>query len=201
MKTQLWIAAGIVLVGSALLGGEYFLVNWYPLHKQRVAEETLKLLPYRNENLGIEMQIASGIYGKIESLPDGVRIYRPRFWSVGPSLTITSQLNPGKEFEFSPQVLAKWQSRGALEDIPRYNFSHEKINHRDAALIWQLKDHSMLVTAHIISPERIVEANCSTGLDDQDLYLRACEETLRSIKVAGPEPPAAPPPVYNMPRK
>jgi hypothetical protein len=50
----------------------------------------------------------------------------------------------------------------------------------------------MLLTVRIISPDRIVEADCTPGRADEDLYMQACNESLRTIKVAGPE---SPPPV------
>jgi hypothetical protein len=189
MKTQLWVALLIVLGGGGALGGEYFLVKWYPRHRQRVAEEVLTLSPYRNDNLGVEMQVAAGIYGRVESFPGGVKIYRPKFWSIGPSLTITSQPNPDNAAEFSPQILAKWESQGAIEEIPRYHFEHTKINNRDAVLISQFKNRSMLLTVHVISPERVVEADCTPGLADEDLYLQACQRSVETMKVAGPESP------------
>ncbi len=188
MRTQLLVALAIVVLGGAGLGGEYFLVKWYPHHRQRVADETLKLLPYRNDGLGIEMHVAAGICGKIQDFPGGVKIFRPAFWSIGPSLTITAQPNPDHAAEFSPQILAKWQTQGVTEEIPRYRFEHTKINNRDAVLIWQYKDRSMLVTAHVISPERIVEADCTPGMADEDLFMEACRESLQTLKVAGPEP-------------
>jgi hypothetical protein len=43
------------------------------------------------------MQVAAGINEKVESFSGGVRIFSPRFWSTGPSLTITKQPNPGSE--------------------------------------------------------------------------------------------------------
>lgn len=194
MRTQLLVGLAIVVLGGAALGGEYFLVKWYPRHRQRVADETLKLLRYRNDGLGIELQVAAGIYGKIQSFPGGVKIFRPAFWSLGPSLTITAQPNPDSAAEFSPQILAKWETQGVTEEIPRYHFEHTKINNRDAALIWQYKDRSMLLTAHVISPDRIVEADCTPGMADEDLFMEACGESLRTLKVAGPEtpPPATP---------
>jgi hypothetical protein len=194
MRTQLWVALLIVLGGGGALGGEFFLVKWYPRHQQRVAEEVLTLLPYRNDDLGVEMQVAAGIYGKIESFPGGVKIYRPKFWSVGPSLTITSQPNPDNAAEFSPQILAKWESQGAIEEIPRYHFERTKVNNRDAVLISQFKGRAMLLTAHVISPERVVEADCTPGLADEDLYLQACQHSVETMKVAGPAPPMAQPP-------
>jgi len=189
MRTQLWVALLIVLGGGGALGGEFFLVKWYPRHQQRVAEEVLTLLPYRNDDLGVEMQVAAGIYGRIESFPGGVKIYRPKFWSLGPSLTITSQPNPDNAAEFSPQILAKWESQGAIEEIPRYHFERTKINNRDAVLISQFRDRTMLLTAHVISPDRVVEADCTPGLADEDLYMQACQRSVQTMRVAGPEPP------------
>jgi hypothetical protein len=130
----------------------------------------------------------------VVDFPGGVRITRSEFWSIGPSLTITSQANPGQDFEFSPQVLAKWQTEGVTEDIPSYRFEHTKINNRDTVLIWQYKDRLQYVTARVISPQRIVEANCTPGRSDEDLFMQACEESLHAIKVAGPEPEEKPVP-------
>jgi hypothetical protein len=183
-------ALGVLLAALVILGGEYFLVKWYPKHQQHVADETLKKLPYRNDALGFEMEIAAGLYGRVESFPGGVKITRPKFWSLSPTLTITSQPNPDQAAEFSPQVLAKWQTDGTYQGIARYDFEHLKINNRDAVMIWHYKDRLMYVTARVISPDRIIEADCTPGREDEDLYLRACEESLRTLKVAGPEPPA-----------
>lgn len=186
---QLTVGLGILLIGGILVGGEYFLVKWYPGHKQRVADEVLALKPYQNQQMGVDMQIAAGIYGKVEPFPGGVKISRSKFMSVGPSLTLTTQPNPDKTFEFTPEILAKWQVRGTYEEIPRYTFEHTKIQNRDAVLIWLQKDRMMHLYAHIISPERIVEADCTPGKADEALYLQACQESLSTIKVAGPEPP------------
>jgi hypothetical protein len=188
MRTQLWLLLVIVLGGAGALGAEYLLVKWYPRHQQRVADEVLTLLPYRNDSLGVQMQVAAGIYGKVEGFPGGVKIYRPKFWSVGPSLTITSQPNPDNAAEFSPQILAKWESQGAIEEIPRYHFERTKINNRDAVLISQSRDRTMLLTTHVISPERVVEADCTPGLADEDLYMQACQRSVETMRVAGPEP-------------
>ena len=189
---QLILAVSILIVGGGLVGGEYLLVKWYPGHHQRVSEETLKQRPYHNDALGIDIQIANGLFGNIETFPGGVKISRPKFWSIGPSLTITSQPNPDQTWEFSPEVLAKWESRGAVEDLPLYHLEHAKINNRDAMLIRQLKGRTMHLTARIICRERIIEADCSCGGEDEILYMEACDETLRTIKAAGAEPPPAP---------
>lgn len=193
IPAQLIVALGILLIGGALVGGEFFLVRWYPGHKQRVADETLAPVPYHNESLGVDVQVAAGIYGKVESFPGGVKISRGKFMSVGPSLTITAQPNPDKGFDFTPELLAKWQTRGVYEEIPRYTFEHTEIGKRDAVLIWQQKDRLMWLSAHIMSPDRILEADCTPGKADEALYLQACEESLRAIKLAGPEPPEANP--------
>jgi hypothetical protein len=189
---QLILAVSIVIIGGGLVGGEYLLVKWYPGHQQRVSEETLKLLPYHSDALGIDIQIANGLYGKVETFPGGVKIRRPKFWHIGPSLTITSQPNPDQTWEFSPEVLAKWESMGAVEDLPLYHLEHAKINNRDAMLIRQLKGRTMHLTARIICRERIIEADCSCGGEDEVLYMEACDDTLRTMKVAGAAPPPAP---------
>ena len=189
---QLIIGLVIVLGGAAFLGIEYSLMKWYPRHQQQVVEDTLKQLPYRSAPLGIEMKVAAGLYGTVEDFPGGVRIQRPAFWSVGPSLTITSQPNPDQTAEFSPEVLAKWQTQGTLEEIPRYQFDRLRINGRDAVLIWQFKNRSMLLTLRAISPERIIEANCTPGAADEMLFMRACEDSLRSLKILGAQSPTTP---------
>ena len=196
---QLIVGVAILIIGAALLGGEYLLVKWYPSHQQHVADVTLKPLPYKNDGLGIEMQVAAGIYGKVESFPGGIRIYRSALLGNGPSVTLTSQPNPDGATEFSPQIMAEWEAKGANEGIPRYEFQRAEINGRDAALIWQLQGRSMLMTAHIISPDRIIQADCTPGDEDENLYLRACDETLRSIKLAGPpSPPPGPPQLQDV---
>jgi len=193
VPVQLIVAVAILLVGSAFLAAEYSLVKWYPHYQQRVTERTLRPVPVRDASLGVEVQVAAGIYGRVSSFPGGLRISHPKLWSVPPTLTITSQPNLDHSSEFSPQVLAKWETQGVYEQIPRYRFEHAKINNRDAVLIWQLKDRTMALTARVITPERIIVAECSTGREDESLFLQACESSLRTIKIAGPEPPPAPP--------
>jgi hypothetical protein len=41
----------------------------------------------------------------------------------------------------------------------------------------------------VISPDRVVEADCTPGLADEDLYLQACQRSVATMRVAGPEPP------------
>ena len=190
---QLIVAVGVVVIGGGFLAAEYFLVKWYPRYQQQVNEQTLKLLPYRNDALGIQMQVAAGIYGRVESFPGGVRIFRPRLLGDGPSLTVTSQPNPDRAPAFSPQVLAVWQTDGVQKGIPRYSFEHTAILNRDAVLIWQSQNRSLALTARVISPERIVQVDCSPGGENEALFIQACESSARTLKVAGPEPAAKPP--------
>ncbi len=189
---QLILALVILFVGGVVLAGEYLGVKWYPGHQQRAAEEILKPLPYSNEALGIEIQVAAGIYEKVQSFPGGVKILRPKFWSVGPSLTITSQPNPDHTAEFSPQILAKWETQGVYAELPRFHFEHTKIMGRDAVLIRQYKSRSMLLTARVISSERIIEADCTPGQADEELLMQACDSSLRTLRIAGPEPSVTP---------
>lgn len=193
-RVQVLVALGIVLIGGAIVGGEYLLVKWYPRHRQAVSERTLELLPYQSAGLGVEMKVAAGLYGKAEDFVGGVKITRPLLVSADPSLTITTQPNLEHTFEFSPEILAKWQTLGTYQGLLQYNFEHTKIMDRDAVLIWQSKNRAMNLTARIITPERIIEAECTPGGADEQLFLQACEATLRTIKVSGPEPPAAPAP-------
>jgi hypothetical protein len=195
---QLIVGLGIILIGGGVLAGEYFLVKWLPHHQQHVREETLRRTPYKNEKLGIEIEVAAGFLGRVEEFAGGVRMTRPKFWSIAPSLTITSQPNPEGTFEFDPKVLAKWQTEGTYAELPRFHFSRTKINNRDAVLIWQYKDRAMLLTARVISPARLVEIYCTPGREDEDLYMQACEETVHTLKVAGPEPPPPQEPVLEL---
>ena len=198
IPTQLYVGFGILVIGGGVLAGEYLVVQFYPAYRNKVHEETLKPLPYRNDKLGIEMKVAAGLYGKVEDFAGGVRIKRSKFWSLEPTLTITSRPNPDGTFEFSPYDLAKWQTQGTYEELPGYRYSRTRINNRDAVLIWQYKDRALLVTARLISPERIVEVNCTPGRSDEELYLQACEDSIHTIKVAGPEPPPPEQPVLEL---
>ena len=207
---QVKFALGIILIGGTALAAEYILVKWYPYYRGYKANKVLQALPYQNATLGIDMQVAAGIYGKVDDFPGGVRIYRSHLFSRGPALIITSQSNPNNAEEFSPQLLAKWQTAGTYQEIPDYRFDHTKIQGRDAVTIWQSTEHAKvlpaisfdvssaenpeLVTAHIISPDHIVEVNCRPGSSDPALFLRACEESIRSIKVSGPPPQEKPEP-------
>jgi len=195
---QLVVGLAILLIGGGIIGGEYYLVKWLPKYREHVRQNTLKPVPYRNDKLGIEIRISSGFIGRIEEFPGGVRITRPRFMSIGPSITITSQPNPEGTFEFDPKALARWQTDDVYQQLSRYRFLRTKINNRDAVFISQYRDRAMVFTARVISSERIIEINCSPGKEDETLYLQACEETARTLRVAGPEPPAPPPPVVEL---
>jgi hypothetical protein len=210
LSMQMKFALGILLIGGGALAAEYVLVKWYPYYQGYKANKVLVALPYQNATLGIDMQVAEGIYGKVDDFPGGVRIYRSHLFSSGPALIITSQPNPNNAEEFSPELLAKWQTAGTYQEIPDYRFDHTKIQGRDAVMIWQAAEHAKvlpaisfdvsstdnptLVTAHIISPDHIVQANCRPGSSDPQLFLRACEESIKSIKVSGPPPKEKPEP-------
>ena len=193
IPTQLIVGLGILLIGGGIVGGEYFLVKWYPSHKAAVIKETLRPISYKNDDLGIEMQVAAGINEKVEPFAGGVRISSPGFLSTGPSITITSQPNLDQSGEFTPQELAIWETDGVQHHLWRYHYEQTRINDRDAVLIWQYKNGAMLLTARIISPDHIVEANCTPGRADEDLYMQACEDSVKTIKVAGPPSPQPPP--------
>jgi hypothetical protein len=90
--------------------------------------------------------------------------------------------------------LAIWETDGVQHNLPRYHYEEAHINDRDAVLIWQYKNRAMLLTTRVISPDRIVEANCTPGSADEDLYMQACDESVRTMKVAGPPSPQAPTP-------
>jgi hypothetical protein len=210
LSMQAKFALGIILIGGSALLAEYILVKWYPYYQGYKANKALQLLPYQNKTLGIDMQVAAGIYGKVDDFPGGVRIYRSHLFSSGPTLIITSQSNPTNADEFSPQLLAQWETAGTYQNIPDYRFDHLKIQGRDAAMIWQSAEHAKvlpaisfdvsstdnptLLTAHIISSDHIVQANCRPGSGDPALFLRACEESIKSIQVSGPPPKEKPEP-------
>ena len=187
------VGLGILLIGGGIVGGEYLFVKWYPKHKEAVKSVTLAPISYKNDDLGFELQVAAGIDEKAEAFSGGVQIFSPRFMTAGPFLTITSQPNPDKTGEFTPQELAIWETDGVQHNLWRYDFQHTRINDRDAVLIWQYKNHAMQLTARVISPDHIVEAICTPGSADEVLYLQACEESERTLKVAGPPSPQTAP--------
>ncbi len=167
------------------MGLEYFLVKMYPAYQQKKITRFSQLLPYANEDMGIEMKIAEGIFGDVEKFAGGVRVRRKSFWSVGPSISITSRPNPDGSNEFAPTLLAQWQTRGIYEKIPQYRFWHTEIHGRDAVLIRLYEGRSIHLRGKIISPERIVELDCTPGQEDEELFLKLCEETIRSVTIPG----------------
>jgi len=203
---QLYVGLGILLIGGVFLGVEWFLVKWTPLHRQRVVAAALEQRHYHNESLGVDMDVAAGIFVKEESFPGGAKIFRPRFWGEGPSITLTSEPNVDHATEFSPEILAKWETDGVLGNIPNYHYDHTQILNRDSVLLQRPRGRSVILTAHVISPEKVIVAECSTGDTDQVLLLEACDESLRTLKIAGPEPAAKPgledvtPPTFTPPR-
>ncbi len=199
ISPQLAFGLGVLIVGGAWLSFEYVLAKWYPRYNLARQEAAMNLLPYQNGRLGIQMEVAACIYGKVQDFPGGVKIYRSGLMSAGPTLTITSEANPGQSDQFSPQLLARWETRGDYRDIPEYRFDPSPIEGRNAAMIWQGQGPGMLITAHIISPAYIVRADCSTGGSNVSLYAQACEASLRTLLVAGPPTrPKTPPGVLKL---
>lgn len=207
LSMQAKVALGIILIGGAAILTEYVVVKWYPYYEGYKANKALKLLPYQNRNLGVDMKVAVAIYGKVDDFPGGVKIYRSPLFSKGPQLIITSQPNPSHSDTFSPQLLAKWETAGTYQNIPGYRFDHLKIEGRDAALIWRSSKRPQvlpaisfssdvgspeLLTAHIISPDYIIEADCKPGSSHKELLMRACEESIKTINVSGPKPKEKP---------
>jgi hypothetical protein len=190
-STQLVVALAIVIVGGGALGAEVLLVKWYPMHHEAVTDALQKMLPYQNPQLGLEMQVAAGIYGKVQDRPNGVRIYRPQVFGPVPELTIVSQPNPDGATEFPADLLAQWETYGATHSILGYVYQQTQINGRNAAVIRQPRNHMVVITAHLISAQRILQVDCVPGADDQDIYVPACDATVFSIKL---DPSATPPP-------
>ena len=191
ISTQTILTLVILLGGGLFLGGEYLIVTLYPTYKQEEIARLSELEPYENEDLHIKMGISRALYGEVEPIAGGLRIRRPRFWGVGPSITISSRPNPERNSKFLPTLLAKWQTRGIYEQIPRYRFWHTNIHARDAVLIRLFRGRSMHLTGRIISSERLVEVDCTPGQEDETLYLQFCEDTIRSVKIIDSESIAA----------
>ena len=188
MKTQTILLLIILGAGGSVLGGEYLWVKEYPRYHDRVVEKTLNPLPYHSEAMGIDMQVAAGLYGGVQDFPGGIRIFRPKLLGGGPTLTVTAKPNPDHTPEFSPQALAQWETQGVSHNILSYQFDHTKINDRDAVLTWQYDNEHrwLVVTARVITPDRVIRGVCTTGGEDIQLYRQACESSLRSLKIADP---------------
>ncbi|MGH9469310.1 MAG: hypothetical protein ACRD1N_03075 [Terriglobia bacterium] len=188
MSYQKWLVCILVVAGAIALGCEYLLVRWYPGHETRVRASVLRELPYQNGGLGVQMKVAAGIYGKVQDSLGSVKIYRRALLGGGPSITLTSLPNTTGSAQLSPQYLATLETAGVRNQLTGYQFEHLTLNARDAVMIWQYQpgSRSMRVTARIMAPDRVLEAVCSTGSGNQGLYTRACDESLRSIALAGP---------------
>ncbi|MGH9446324.1 MAG: hypothetical protein ACRD3O_11445 [Terriglobia bacterium] len=188
MTGQRKVTIIIAIAGAIILGVEYLGIRWLPGHRERSVEAVLEQLPYQNNGLGIKMQIAAGIYGKVENQPTGVTIYRSKLFGAGPSITVTSQPNTTSSSQFSPQLIAQLETAGVRDKITGYQFEHLTLDQRDAVLISQYntRKRSLDFTARVMAPDRIVQAVCTTGSANPDLYSQACDESLRSIQVAGP---------------
>ena len=68
---------GILLIGGGIVGGEYILVKWYPAAQRSREKGNVGAHSYKNDGLGIEMQVAAGINGKTECFIRG----RPDFFT------------------------------------------------------------------------------------------------------------------------
>jgi hypothetical protein len=197
---QFIFALVILLGGGAVVGGEYLLVKRYPEYRQRKIDEALELRPYKNDTLGVEMGVAAGLHNKVEDFAGGVRFSGWKFWGTNPTLSLAARPNPEGTHNFDPNTLAKWQTAGTYQEIPRYRFQRTEVNGREAVIIWQWKGRAMHMTARVISPEKIVEVECTPGSADETLYMEACERSVASMKVAGPERPAPEQPVIELTR-
>lgn len=188
MLSQKWATLIIVVVAALVLGAEYTVKRLYPIHEQRVEDAALKQWPYQKASLGLQMQVAVGIYGSVTDLANGVKIHRSRIFGGSPSITITLLPNPDGASQFSAKFLNQAESPGDASDLPGYQFQHVNLAGRDAYIITQPDPHSntTTVSAGIIAPDRIIQAVCSTGGANQEVYTQACSESLNSIKLSGP---------------
>ncbi|MGH9434762.1 MAG: hypothetical protein ACRD06_02045 [Terriglobia bacterium] len=188
MSYQKWATVVIVVAAAIILGIEYLAVRWYPRHQQRAADASLTQLPYQNSALGIQMQVASGIYGSVRDFTGGVRIYRSHLFGGGPAITITSTPNPDGTSRFSDQLMAQIETKGTRNGLLGYQFERLTLNGRDAYIVSQYDagSRSTNVTARILAPDRVIQAVCNTGSKNVDVFSQACNESLNSMKVSGP---------------
>jgi hypothetical protein len=180
------VTIGILVIGAALLSTEFFFIRWYPGHQERVQQGALKLFPYQNSAMGLQMDLAAALYGKVRDGGKDVTISRWKLFGKGPSVTIS--LKPNSSSQFTPELLANLETQGVKNNLLGYQFQHLILGTRDAILIWQYdeRSRSMNVTAQVLAPDRMIQAVCNTGSGDQDLYTEACNETLKSIQLTGP---------------
>lgn len=186
MSGQRKVTIIILIAGAILLGSEFLIIRWYPGHKERVQQQELKLLSYQNNSLGLQMQVAAVIYGKVRNTGKDVRIYRSHLFSKGPSIAISSK--PSTSAQFTPEFIAQTETAGVRKNLLGYEFQHVTLGNRDAVLIWQYDppSRSLNITAQVLAPDREIDAVCNTGSGDQDLFTEACDESLKSIQLTGP---------------
>lgn len=187
VSSQRKVTVGIVIVGAVLLTSEFLLIRWYPGHKDRANQQALKLLPYQNSPMGLQMDIAATLYGRVRNGANQIEISRWHLFGRPPSITIS--LKPNHSTQFTPELLADLETAGVRNNLLGYQFQHVTLGDRDAVLIWQYDPptRSMNVTAQVLAPDRMIQAVCNTGSGgDQDLYTEACNETLKSIQLSGP---------------
>jgi hypothetical protein len=180
------VTIGILVIGAALLSAEFLIIRWYPGHQERAQQQALRLLPYQNSAMGLQMDIAAALYGKVRDHGKEITISRWKLFGKGPSITIL--LKPNSSSQFTPELLAQLETAGVRNNLLGYQFQHVTLGTRDAILIWQYdeRSRSMNVTAQVLAPDRMVQAVCNTGTGDQDLYTEACNESLKSIQLTGP---------------
>jgi hypothetical protein len=181
------VTIGILIVGAILLSAEFFFIRWYPGHQERVQQQELKLFSYQNGAMGLQMDIAAVLYGKVRDSGKDITISRWKLFGKRPSITIS--LKPNSSSQFTPELLAQLETAGVRNNLFGYQFQHVTLGNRDAILIWQYDaaSRSMNVTAQVLAPDRMVQAICNTGSSgDQELYTEACNESLKSIQLSGP---------------
>ncbi|MGH9344391.1 MAG: hypothetical protein ACRD19_11600 [Terriglobia bacterium] len=188
MLSQKWATLIILVVAALVLGTEYAVKRWYPVHEQHVEDAALKQLPYQKASLGLQMQVAAGIYGAVADTGDSVKIYRSHISGGSPSITITLLPNPDGASQFTERFLDQAEATDAGSDLPGYQFQHVRLADRDAYIITRPDPQSKIttVTARVIAPDRIIQAVCTTGGADQEAYTQACNESLDSIQLSGP---------------
>ncbi|MDE3181732.1 MAG: hypothetical protein KGM47_18965 [Acidobacteriota bacterium] len=188
MSYQKWATVIIIIAAAIVVGIEYLSVRWYPAHKDREDNAALKLLPYQNSTLEIQMQIASGIYGSVKDFPGGVEIRRSRLFGSGPVLRITTAPNPESASTFDDKLMAKIETAGTMSGDPTYQFERLTLNGRDAYIVsrYDANSKSTNVTEAVMAPDRIIQAVCNTGTHDEDVFTQACNESLKSMNVKGP---------------
>lgn len=188
MLTQKWATLIILVIAVLVFGTEYALKRWLPAHEQRVEDAALKQLPYQKASLGLQMQVAAGIYGAVADTGDSAKIYRSHISGGSPSITLTLLPNPGHASQFTEEFLNQAEATDAGSDLTGYNFEHVRLAGRDAYIITRPDPRTKVTTvmARVIAPDRLIQAVCTTGGANQQVFTQACNESLDSIQLSGP---------------